>query len=82
MDSLMKKFTAHKYPGENHAYSMDPKHIGQNYNWVGPGTDISTREILHDDIPLNKLDAAAKNMIKHIYMKKENILKIMIKRNI
>ena len=39
---------------------MDPKHIGQNYNWVGPGTDISTREKLHDDIPLNKLDAAAK----------------------
>ena len=34
MDSLMKNFTAHKYPGENHAYSMDPKHIGQNYNWV------------------------------------------------
>ena len=29
MDSLMKKFTAHKYPGENHAYSLDPKHIGQ-----------------------------------------------------
>ena len=64
MDSLMKNFTAHKYPGENHAYSMDPKHIGQNYNWVGPGTDISTREKLHDDIPLNKLDAAAK---KHDY---------------
>ena len=59
-----EKITFHKYPGENHAYSMDPKHIGQNYNWVGPGTDISTREKLHDDIPLNKLDAAAK---KHDY---------------
>ena len=43
---------------------MDPKHICQNYNWVGPGTDVSTREKLHDDIHLNKLDAAAK---KHDY---------------
>ena len=62
MDSLMKNFTAHKYP----------KHIGQSYNWVGPGTDISTREKLHDDILLNKLDAVAKNMIMHIYVKKKN----------
>ena len=62
MDSLMKNITAHKYPGENHAYSTDPKHIGQNYKWVGPGTDISAREKLDDDIQFKKLDAAAKNV--------------------
>ena len=73
MDSLMKIFTAHKYSGENHAYSMDPKHIGQKYNWVRPGTDISTRKKLHDDIPLNKLDAAAKKHGYAYYMKKKNI---------
>ena len=75
MDSSMKDFSAHKYPGENHAYSMDPKHTGQSHNWVGPGTDISTREKLHDDISLNKLDAAAK---KHDYAylrEKEEYLK-------
>ena len=79
MDSLMKNFTAHKYPGENHACSMDPKHIGQSYNWVGPDTNISTREKSHDNIPLNRLDDAAKNMIMHIYVKKKNTVKIVIK---
>ena len=29
MDSLMKNFTAHTYPGGNHAYGKDPKHVGQ-----------------------------------------------------
>ena len=54
-------------------HSMDPKHIGQNYNWVGPGTDISTREKLHDDIPLNKLDAAAKKTWLCIFTWKRRI---------
>ena len=47
----------------------------KNYNWVGPGTDISTREKLHDDIHLNKLNAATK---KHDYAylhEKEEYLK-------
>ena len=82
MDSLMKNFTAHKYPGENHAYCTNPKHIGQNYKWVGPGTDISTRKKLHDDIHLNKLDAAAK---KHDYAylhEKEEYLKDHKKKHI
>ena len=82
MDSLMKNVTAHKYPGENHAYSMDSKHIGQNYNCVGPDIDNFTRKKLTDDITLNKLDVAAK---KHDYAylhEKEDYIKNMIKRNI
>ena len=50
MDKLIKKSTAHKYHGENHAYSVDPNHIGKNYAWVGPRTAVSTGEKLYDYI--------------------------------
>ena len=71
----MKNFTAYKYPGENHAYSMDPKHIGQNYKQVSAGTDISTCEKLHDGIPLHKLDAPAKQHDYAYLHEKEEYLK-------
>ena len=54
---------------------MDPKHFGKNYSYLGPGTQILTREQLHDNVPLNKLDEAAK---KHDYAyqhEKEEYLK-------
>ena len=62
MDPLMKPFTVDKYNiGERHARSLDPNHFLQGYNYVGPFTDLKYREQIHDDKPLNDLDAAARN---------------------
>ena len=61
MDNLMKNFTYEKYPGERHAYSLDPKHYLQPYSYVGPHTQLKIREQLHDDVPLNNLDRSARD---------------------
>ena len=58
-DSLLKPFTAEKYPGERHARSLDPKHFLQGYNYVGPGTQVDLRDRVGDNKPLNALDRAA-----------------------
>lgn len=59
-DVLAKPFTANKYGEERHARSLDPWHLGQGYNFAGPGTELKTRAELGDDKPLNSLDRAAK----------------------
>ena len=58
---LLDNFTNAKYQGEQHSLSFDPRHMGQVYNYVGPGTrlDIRLDENLkpkHNEEPLNKLD--------------------------
>jgi hypothetical protein len=60
IDTILKPFTAEKYAGEQHAYSLDRKHFLQPYNFVGPHTQLRTREQRHDDVPLNDLDEYAK----------------------
>ena len=66
IDTLMHKFTAHPYPGENHAYSLDPRCFGKSYRYVGPGTrlDIRLDEHMHSKAgqePLNALYETAYN---------------------
>ena len=60
LDVLLKPFTVRKYENEMHSRSLDPNHFLQGYNYVGPHTALKLREQLHDDIPLNDLDEAAK----------------------
>ena len=61
MDTLLRPFTVDKYNlGERHARSLDPEHFLQGYNYVGPFTNLKYREQIHDDQPLNDLDATAK----------------------
>jgi hypothetical protein len=67
----MKNFTYEKYPTERHSYSLDPNHFMEAYSYVGHHIQLKLREELHDNIPLNKLDEAAK---KHddAYLKEKN----------
>jgi hypothetical protein len=67
----LNKVTASKYSGEHHAISLDPRHFGEGYTFAGPGTALDTREKLHDNIPLNSLDNAAKEH-DYAYMKEAN----------
>jgi len=60
MDTLMKPFTVQKYGNEQHARSLDPNHFMEGYRFVGPKTELLLREKMHDDVPLNDLDRAAK----------------------
>ena len=60
LDSLMKPFTVQKYGQEMHSRSLDPNHFLQGYNYVGPRTEVLLRDKLGDNIPLNDLDATAK----------------------
>ena len=64
----LNKITASKYSGEHHAISLDPRHFGEGYTFAGPGTNLTKREQLHDNVPLNSLDAAAKEH-DYAYMK-------------
>ena len=43
LDSIMNKFTAQRYPGEHHAYSLAPATFGTPMSFMGPGTDLSRR---------------------------------------
>ena len=56
----MKPFTVQKYGQEMHARSLDPNHFLQGYSYVGPRTEVSLRDKIGDNIPLNDLDATAK----------------------
>ena len=60
IETLMAPFSVSKYPGEHHSRSLDPNHFMQGYRYTGPETNVRLREQLHDDVPLNDLDAAAK----------------------
>ena len=60
IETLLTPFTERKYGNEMHARSLDPNHFLQGYNWTGPRTEVRLRQQLHDDVPLNDLDAAAK----------------------
>ena len=59
-DTMLKPFTVNKYGDERHMRSLDPNHFLTGYSYVGPHTEIMLRSQLHDDVPLNKLDEAAK----------------------
>ena len=61
LDSLMKPFTVSKYGNEMHARSLDPNHFLQGYSYVGPRTEVMLRDRIGDNIPLNDLDATAKD---------------------
>ena len=43
MDNIMKVFTAEKYPGERHAYSLAPATFGTAMSFMGPNTALSRR---------------------------------------
>ena len=64
LDSLLTPFTVRKYGNEMHGRSLDIRHLGVPYAYLGPHTEIKLREKLHDDVPINQLDAIAK---KHDY---------------
>ena len=66
-DGLLDYFTASKYDGEHHAYSLNPKTFLQPHSFTGPGTQYKLREQLHDNIPLNDLDSYSKSHDK-VYM--------------
>ena len=66
-DGLLDYFTASKYDGEHHAYSLNPKTFMQPHSFTGPGTQYKLREQLHDDIELNDLDGYSKSHDK-VYM--------------
>ena len=61
IDSLMKPFTAERYTGERHAYSLAPSTFLKPMNFMGPHTNLDER--LNDDLtprnnslPINKSD--------------------------
>ena len=60
IDNLLRPFTVRKYGNEMHARSLDPNHFLHGYAYVGPKSELKLREQLHDDVPLNDLDATAK----------------------
>ena len=60
IDNIMKMFTVNKYGNERHGRSLDPNHFMEGYRYLGPYTELQTREQMHDNQPLNKLDEAAK----------------------
>ena len=60
IDSLMKNFTFEKYPGERHAYSLNPNTFMKPFSYVGPGTAVKLREQLGDNVALDDLDKFAK----------------------
>ena len=77
IDSILKPFTAERYPGERHAYSLAPSTFGKPMNFMGPKSNLSARlnENLtpkSDSIPINKSDY--NSMIHDIEYKKPKII--------
>ena len=61
IDSLIKPFTAERYTGERHAYSLAPSTFLNPMQFMGPHTNLDER--LNDDLtpksnslPINKSD--------------------------
>ena len=75
IDTLMKPFTVSKYGSEAHARSLDPNHFLTGYRFVGPRTELELRKELHDDVPLNDLDATAKEHDYAYKKEKEEYMK-------
>ena len=80
IDSILKPFTAERYEGERHAYSLAPSTFGRPMNFMGPHTNLNERlnENLtpkYNSMPLNKSDY--NSMIHDIEYKKakDNYLK-------
>ena len=64
VDTLLKPFTAERYPGERHAYSLAPSTFGKPMNFMGPFTSLKDR--LNTDLtpkqyslPLNSADKSS-----------------------
>ena len=74
IDSLMKKFTFEKYPGERHGYSLNPNTFMKPFSYVGPGTAVKLREQLGDNVPLDDLDKFAKEH-DYAYLRENTINK-------
>ena len=70
LETLLSPFTVSKYGHEMHSRSLDPKHFLQPYSFNGPFTEVKLRDQLGDNIPLNKLDAAAEQHDRK-YMKEQ-----------
>ena len=81
IDSLMKPFTAERYTGERHAYSLAPSTFLKPMQFVGSYTNLDER--LNDDltpkstsIPLNNADK--ESMLHDIsYYKAKKHMKII-----
>ena len=43
IDTVMKTFTAERYPGERHAYSLASATFGKSMSFMGPGTRLDLR---------------------------------------
>ena len=43
IDTVMKTFTAERYPGERHAYSLAPATFGKPMSFMGPGSRLDLR---------------------------------------
>ena len=43
IDSILKPFTAERYPGERQAYSLAPSTFGKPMNFMGPKSNLSAR---------------------------------------
>ena len=83
IDSLIKPFTAERYTGERHAYSLAPSTFLNPMQFMGPHTNLDGR--LNDDLtpknsslPINKSDYNA--TIYNIKMQAIIILKIQLQK--
>jgi len=43
IDSILKPFTAERYEGERHAYSLAPSTFGRPMNFMGPHTNLNEK---------------------------------------
>lgn len=65
IDTLLRPFTAEKYPGERHAYSLSPKTFGHAMNFMGPHTSLFPNRLnsdftpKHESLPINISDLAS-----------------------
>ena len=64
MDSIMKKITVEKYPGERHGRSLAPEIFGKPMSYMGPGTRLDIRldaneQPKPDSQPINHADFAS-----------------------
>ena len=61
LDQLLRPFTAEKFSGERHAYSLSPSTLLKPMNFMGPHTRLDLRlykneQHLPSSIPVNKSD--------------------------
>ena len=80
IDSILKPFTAERYPGERHAYSLAPSTFGKPMNFMGPISNLSARLYENltpksDSIPINKSDFKSKIHDTEYKKAKDNLLK-------